>query len=284
MIMDAQLASPAMAAHLSRPHLTWAELCQSPLHDFPIRDEVLYQYLDWSPDLNVLEIGPGSGFTAFWLCRQVRQMTLLDAAAQTIDDLRAQLGSLPNVDLVAADAAQPGLAALLKSRFDVAFGLDVFDLIPDPIGTLRNLGESLKPGGQLLLSFPNVPPPRAKGVTCFARTEEIELLLKNAGFARWEICNIRLAGYAAGAYEALHERPLRLFRRLRRSEKNGRPQVYDATWAFRNRGAIGRYKSLVHLYWKVVDWALRQRGPIFVQDLNRQSILNGQLLVRAWRS
>ena len=269
---------------LPRESLTWAELCRSPLHDFPVRDEVLYQYLDWAPDLNLLEIGPGSGFTAFWLARQVRHMTLLDAAAQTVEDLHMQLGHIPNLDFVAADAAEPELPGLLNKEFDGVFGLDVFDLIPKPDQTIRNLAKCLRPGGQLLLSFPNVAPPLANGVTCFRRVEELETLLQAAGFSRWEIFNISLRPYAASIYKFFHESPLKLFRKLRRGEKrNDRPQIYEATWAFRHRDGMNRFKPLLHSYWSIMGWALHMRGPIFVPDLDRDTILNGQLVVRAWR-
>jgi SAM-dependent methyltransferase len=269
---------------IPRPSLSWADLRQSPLHDFPVRDEVLFQFMDWSPDHDVLEVGPGSGFTAFWFSRLVHHLTLLDAADQTIVDLRSQLGTFPNLDFIAADAAQPGLDGLLQRRFDAAFGLDVFDLIPDPVNTLRNLAQCLRPGGQLLLSFPNVAPPRAKGVTCFRRAEDLEGILRSVGFSRWEIFNIRLRPYAASVYALLHEYPLKLFRRIRRGQpKDFRPQVYQATWAFRHRGRMSRFKPLLHMYWKIIGWTLYRRGEVFVRDLERDSILDGQLVLRAWR-
>ena len=53
--------SPSRSA---RPSARLSDLWKAPLHDFPIRDEILYQYLPLARDMDVLEVGPGSGVTA----------------------------------------------------------------------------------------------------------------------------------------------------------------------------------------------------------------------------
>src|SRR5437899_384712 len=115
---------PQGSAVVQRPSFYWSDIWKAPLHDFPIRDEILYQYLRFSPQMDVLEIGPGSGFTAYRLARQVRRLTLLDVAAESVAELRQQLGHLPNVRYICADVTQPGLVEQLAEEFDVAFGLD----------------------------------------------------------------------------------------------------------------------------------------------------------------
>src|SRR6202158_613126 len=66
-----ELCLPATEASdnraIRRPSFGLTDIWKSPLNDFPIRDEILYQYLPFSRDMDVLEIGPGSGFTAYWL-------------------------------------------------------------------------------------------------------------------------------------------------------------------------------------------------------------------------
>src|SRR5258708_36464084 len=75
-----------------RPAFRPSDIFKAPLHDFPIRDEILYQYLPLSPDMDVLEVGPGSGVTAFRVARRLRSLTLLDIAAANIAHLRGTLG------------------------------------------------------------------------------------------------------------------------------------------------------------------------------------------------
>jgi GNAT acetyltransferase-like protein len=56
-----------------RPSYPWSDLWRAPLHHFPIRDEIIHQCLPLRSDMDVLEIGPGAGFTAFRVARRVRQ-------------------------------------------------------------------------------------------------------------------------------------------------------------------------------------------------------------------
>ena len=265
---------------LARRKLAAGQKALSPLHDFPVRDEVLYQYLEWDPAQELLEIGPGSGYTAFWLSHQVRHMTLLDAAQQTVDNLREELSKKENLDFRCADAGSPDLPELLKRQFDAAYGLDVFEYIPDPRACIENLARCLKPGGQLLLSFPNTT--KGDGVTWFTTREEAAVLLRAAGFRRYEIFTIRLRPYAALVYQLLHELPLTLFRKLRAGNARSNPQIYEATWAFQHRGRMSRYKHLLHRYWDLLGWILRRRGEIFIPCRDSETILDRQLVIRAW--
>ena len=52
---------------IRRPRTSWALLTQAPLHDFPVRDEILFQYLPLQPEMDVAEVGLGTGFTSCWL-------------------------------------------------------------------------------------------------------------------------------------------------------------------------------------------------------------------------
>jgi 2-polyprenyl-3-methyl-5-hydroxy-6-metoxy-1,4-benzoquinol methylase len=266
-----------------RPSFRWSDIWKAPLHDFPIRDEILYQYLPLSPDMDVLEIGPGSGFTAFRLARQVRRMTLVDVAAEPLTELRRQLRHLPNVNFASADLSRPGLSEQLKQDFDAAFGLDVLEYVADPAACLRNLASVLRLGGESLLSYPNVPPPAGDGVTYFSKLSDLERVVAQAGFRNWQIFAVQLRPFIAEIYRALHEWPLQFYRARRNSSQDGKPQTYDATWTFQRRKRLLRYKVPLHLLWAVLEKALRVPGDLFEAEAVTEEILGRQLVIRACR-
>lgn len=261
-----------------RPFFRWSDILSAPLHDFPIRDEILYQYLPLSPEMEVLEIGPGSGFTAFRLARQVRHLTSLDVARGTIETLRGELGRIPNLKFVCSDVCAPDLPNVLSARFDAAFGLAVLDLLPDPATCLKNLGALLRPGGILLLQFPNYPPPRGRGITHFTNRDELDGLMKAAAFQSWEVFALALRPYPGLIYRSLYDAPLRALRRLRRGNEQ-RPLSYDQTWSFQRAGRLSRYRGFVHLIWGFLTVLMRLGGECFeLQSLDRE-ILNHNLLL-----
>jgi SAM-dependent methyltransferase len=272
----------SFATRRGRPPFRWADVFKAPLHDYPIRDEILFQHLAFEPSSRILEVGPGSGFTAFRLAPHVRHITLLDVSKRAIDELRHELHDTPNLDFVCADITAPALASRLQRRFDTAFALDMFEYVQDPAACLRNLAAVLRPGGQLLLTFPNVPPPLGDGVTWFTDLSDLERMVAAAGFGRWEIFAVRPGRFAATVYGALHEWPLRAYRRLRARHTQTRPQIYEATWAFQHRGRLARAKGGLHVYWALIDAALQLGGNVFVAEPVREP-LGRQLVIRATR-
>lgn len=267
----------------TRPAQLWSDLWKAPLHDFPVRDEILYQCVRLRPKMNILEIGPGSGFTAFCLARSVRQLTLMDVSEAAIRDLTDKLGHLANVRFIQGDAAADSFAERSNSEFDLAFGLDVFEYVRDAEGCLRNLASKLRPGGQLFLTYPNSSPELGDGVNYFARLEELEELLAGAGFEYWQIYSVRPSRYSAFIYDLMHEWPLKLYRKLRRSQIKDLPQTYEATWAFKHGRKLERYKPLVHLYWALLAGALRLGGDFFETESVDSSIVGKQLVIEAWK-
>jgi 2-polyprenyl-3-methyl-5-hydroxy-6-metoxy-1,4-benzoquinol methylase len=270
-------------AHLRRSPFRWSDLWQAPLHDFPIRDEILLSYLPFYSKMDVLEVGPGSGFTAYWLARQARHLTLLDVAEEAVVELRQALRAVKNVEVVRWDLSTPGLANVVSKRFDAVFGLDVFEYIPDVSAFLANIHSVLRPGGCLFLTFPNVPPPKGDGVSWFSDISEVEELLRGAGFESWEVFAVRARPYARVVYAVGHEGPLRLHRRLRKGDRSARPQTYEATWTFRNRQNWARYRLVVHLWWVALGSVMRIGGPAFEAESCEDHALGRQLVVRAWR-
>jgi SAM-dependent methyltransferase len=267
-----------------RPPARIANLWRAPLHDLPIRDEILYQYFALSSDMDVLEIGPGSGFTAFHTAKRVRHLTLVDVAAHNLEQLRRSLAGQENLRFVCADACAPGFVAALGGCYDAAFALEVFELLPDPGACLENLGRVLRKGGRLLLQFPNYPPDQSPGPTHFVRREDLEKLLDAAGFESWSIGSLRLRPHAHRVYQDLHERPLRLYRRLRSGGQDpGRPLVYDDSWAFQQGRRLERYKVLVHAAWGVLAATMRLGGDCFEVTPVGEDMLHKNLLVLAQR-
>ncbi len=272
----------ATVSALRRPSFRWTDLWKAPLHDFPIRDEILFQFLPLSSSMDVLEIGPGSGLTAFRLSRLVRRLMLVDVAEEAIEQVRRVLADLKNMRCVCADVTKPALADTVEEQFDLAFGLDVFEYLSDPATFLRNMVEVLRPGGQLFLTYPNVPPPAGDGVTYFERVEDLAYLLGQAGFRDWQVFWVRLYSFPAAIYRALHEWPLGLFRRRRQCDGSFKPQTYVATWAFKNRQQLLPYKVPLHLFWMVLLRLTRLTGNVFAAQPAKESIVGRQLVIRAW--
>lgn len=265
----------------TRPTLL-EQVCDAPLHDFPIRDEILRQFLSFGPEMRVMEVGPGAGFTAYWLSRAVRQLTLVDATPASTLRLRRQFSNTPRIDIVQWDLATPGLSAASTGQFDAVFGLDVFEYVPDVASGFRNLAEVLKPEGVLFLTFPNTPPPEGDGVTYFQDPAALEALLKESGFRGVEIFTVRLRSYAGWTYRILHEWPLALLRKLRNPTRT-RPQTFEGTWMFRSSSRLALLRRPANLWWSLLGWLMRLDGDLFTENPHGLGILNRQLVIRAWK-
>jgi SAM-dependent methyltransferase len=257
---------------------------QAPLHDFPLRDGLLRQYapLATLADGDVLEIGPGSGYTAFWLALQVRSMTLIDVNSATTELLRRQLAPLAGhaqLEFDADDLCRPGWRARRRRQFDFIYALDVFEYLPNPVAALQNLASVLR--GELMISFPNQAPPRGDGVTWFARRGDLENCLAQAGLeAQIEV--FQLNPWAERMYRYLHEWPLALLHWWRGSQ--GQPQHYDQCWAYRQALRQPPGKAWLHVGWSLLHAVLNWGGPWFHTRPAPMEILGRQVLVRARRS
>ncbi len=274
-------APPVPCVRRLRPR--WRDRHAAPLRDFPIRDEVLLQFLPLPSSSAVLELGPGCGYTAYWLAPQVRRLALVDIAAAALGELRQALLGRGRIEYAVGDISQPGSPAGLRGGFDAAFALDVFEYVADPGVALRNLCGLLRSGGELLLSFPNFPPGEGDGAIRFATSDELADLLRQAGFSRWRISTIRLRLGPRALYAAAHEWPLFLLRQLRRSA--GKPRSYDGTWAFQARRHMARLRPVLHLYWMALDRLLAPFAPVFTAQPAPAgaALLRRQVLVEAWK-
>ncbi len=266
-----------------RPPSRLSDVWESPLTDLPIRDELLFQYLPLSRSMDVLEVGPGTGFTAFRLARMVKSMTIVDVAAGNIARLREVLAAVSNVDFVCADLCAPGLAACLKRQFDVVEAIEVFEFLPDPAVALQNMGAALRSGGRLFLQFPNYRPPRSHGVTFFERWDDLHDLLRAAGFKNCEVYSLRLRPFADFLFRNLHERPLSFYRWVRRRERASRPQTFENVWTYRHGSRLQKYKGLIYVAWMTLMAACRAGGDCFMRTQLNDDIMDRNLLVLAER-
>lgn len=279
--------SHARPQSLRRP--LFRNIFSAPLHDFPIRDELLIQYAPLLPGMRVLEVGPGSGYTAFWMARFASQVTLVDVAKASMDHLRDVLGRVRNIQFLHADATAPGLSRKLDSQFDLAFALDVLEHLPNPSGFFRNMAEALSSNGSLFVTFPNPNPPTpdmpgsGHGVNSYVNLEQLQRELTSAGFSRQEISVVRLRPFAQTVYNWLHNRPLAIHRRWLRHKTDSHSQIYDGSWAFQTRRSLNRYKPFIHGAWATLSAILHLGGDLYVIEPAKHNICDQRLLIRARR-
>jgi len=268
---------------LPRPSLSLRDLIRSPIHDFPIRDFILHQYAPSIPGLRVLEVGPGSGFTAYGLGPLVNRMTLVECSDVATNELKQKLRGRGTVRCVTADLSEPNLFSRLREQYDLIFGLDVFEYVRDPACCLQNFRELLSPDGVAFLTFPNQSPEIGDGVTYFSRLEQLDSLLERAGFSHWDTLTVSLSTYARTIYTLMHEWPLNVYRAWRRGSQSNRPQSYEMTWAFQNRRRLARAGAVLHIYSFLLSTTLRLGGDPYCCWPAPREPLGHQLVVRAWR-
>ncbi|MGH9740041.1 MAG: class I SAM-dependent methyltransferase [Candidatus Acidiferrales bacterium] len=284
MISEAsEVGEKAWFQTLPRPSFRLMDLFRSPIHDFPIRDFIFHQYAPAIRGLRILEVGPGSGFTAYGLAPLVDRMTIVDCADVATNELKQKLRGRGTVRCVTADLSEPNLFLRLQERYDLIFGLDVFEYVRDPVCCLRNFNELLNPEGVAFLTFPNQRPGIGDGVTYFSRLEHLEILLERAGFSRWEILSVSLSTYAQTIYTVMHEWPLNIYRASRRGSQSNRAQSYEMTWAFKNRRRLARAGAVLHIYSFLLSTTLRLGGDPYCCCPAPREPLGHQLVVRAWR-
>src|SRR5882762_2890297 len=113
---NSAVTSTLPAQPLQRPSFVWTLRGAAPVHDFPIRDEILFQFTPPISGGKYLEIGAGSGYTAYCLARQADHLTIADYAEVTLADLRGKLGAIPNIGFAQADLSKPNLARSEERR------------------------------------------------------------------------------------------------------------------------------------------------------------------------
>ncbi|PYN82364.1 MAG: hypothetical protein DMD96_06340 [Candidatus Rokuibacteriota bacterium] len=146
-----------------------------------------------------------------------------------------------------------------------------------------NLASVLRPGGRLLLQFPNYPPSLSPGMTHFRTRAGLGRLMATAGFTQWSISSLKLRRHAGFLYEYLHERPIRAYRRYRSRNGLPRPLIYDESWAFQHGSRLEPFKYALHTAWLALSVTMRAGGPVFARAPVGDDILNRNLIVLARR-
>lgn len=123
----------------------------------PIADEAAYQRkLEvtralFRPDMDVLEIGCGTGSTALIHAPHVRSITALDFSERMLEIARNK-GAASGVDNI---HFQWGDAAALEqpdNRYDMVMAMSLLHLLADPDATIRKAHAMLKPDGYFVTS------------------------------------------------------------------------------------------------------------------------------------
>ena len=109
--------------------------------------------LPLTPDAQVLEVGPGSGFFSVEVARRVPDgaLTLLDVQPEMLAKCRARLSAagFDDVTTVPTDGRSMPFA---DETFDVVYLVTVFGEIEDQDGFLREAARVLRPGGVLSIT------------------------------------------------------------------------------------------------------------------------------------
>lgn len=167
----------------------------------PIKDEKAYaQKLEttqgyFTPEMNILEIGCGTGSTAIKHAPHVHHIRAVDISAKMLEvahDRAAEAG-ISNVTFECSTIEDMELEA---ESYDMALALSILHLLEDRQTAIRHIYDALKPGGRFvtstvcvkdgfgLLGF-LIPVMRLVGLAPFVasfKAEELENDFRAAGF------------------------------------------------------------------------------------------------------
>jgi SAM-dependent methyltransferase len=131
-----------------------------PAHDYwstPFAESLL-QHLNISPGASILDIASGHGIPAFYLAEQVGptgQVLAIDLSGRQVESARAIQGAqLPWLRFECLDMR--ALPQHLPCFDRITGNLSVMFFRPNRFETVQGLVEHLKPGGQLVLTFPSL--------------------------------------------------------------------------------------------------------------------------------
>jgi len=105
------------------------------------------------PDMEVLELGCGTGSTALLHAPHVKRITATDISAKMIEIARAKAAA-EGVSNVAFEQASVDSLARSPTRYDVVLALSVLHLMEDRAPVIDNVHRLLKPGGVFVTSTP----------------------------------------------------------------------------------------------------------------------------------
>ena len=105
-----------------------------------------------APYEKVLDFGCGSGVMLSFLAQRSQHVTAMDIDLVPLERVKKYIPLGENV--LVLDAKQSPISQLAPKSFDLINALDVLEHVDDLPGTLTDLLNLLKPGGQLIVSGP----------------------------------------------------------------------------------------------------------------------------------
>ena len=270
--------------------MTRIDYVAQPPTSFPFRDLLVLERLGVGPDDDVCEIGVGSGATTARLARLCASITGFEISAPTLDALRYLERRHANLRFVVADVTAPDALVPYAGAFTTLVSCDTLEHVVDPAAFFRAVATLLRPGGKLLVTFPNEPRERMHGITRFDRAADLRALVEGAGLVDVEIAVTRLAPAPARVADSLGWKPLALARRvLHRAPAPGEaaaaPQKFDETRFFQRMRRLRPLAPGINLYWWGVLRAMDAFGPCFEVDASpdEATFRDAQVLVTGHR-
>lgn len=266
-----------------------------PLATLSPRDLMLLELLPIKDSAAALEIGTGSGSSLFRLADAFSSLHGIDVARDCVRRLQSAVDRFGrrfrDVRLFTLDFCAPDAADQLPTRYDVIYACDTLEHVPDPEAFLGNVYQALKPGGEVLITFPNEHPSRAHGITYFERRDQLEDLLHVAGFkpedVRVEVVELRRA--PDWVFRAAWNTPRRFAKKTLRFLKGTRgpsplPQTFEETDFFRLAGKLEGLAPLINGYcWLVMKLMSLGRSVYKVRPAP-DVIWDTHILIRARRA
>jgi ubiquinone/menaquinone biosynthesis C-methylase UbiE len=101
------------------------------------------------PEMEVADVGAGTGYLAAGLAPLVKQVYVLDGSAEMLYQARQNLGEFNNLIFQIAEGDS---LPLPDSSLDAVFANMYLHHIPDPLQAIREMTRLLKPGGRLVIT------------------------------------------------------------------------------------------------------------------------------------
>lgn len=112
----------------------------------------MYHIKKSAPHESILDFGCGSGVMLPFLALNSRRVTAIDIDLHPLERIRGHIPLASNVEML--DGMQTPVSQLAPNSYDLINALDVLEHVDDLMGTLSQLMNLLKTGGQLVVSGP----------------------------------------------------------------------------------------------------------------------------------